>query len=649
MAKLIVPNDAQLAKSLEEKVRQGRLKWDKLKDEVEVCWSFYQGIPKQNTRGGVDAEQAKALFFQNQANEDYESLDSTKPASLMLFLQSKLCISDPSVTVKPYNRDEESKQAARYASFVIEHIKETTKMQEVLESGMYLDCAVTGTGIVYHGWNADAGDVQDTKELPPDENGESQVEIKMSGDWEFRSVDTANFFIDDVSKNFNVDANWCIERRKIPIEMPLFLFPNKVKEIYAIADYDKGKEGETPEKQATSTYVYLYEYWEKRLPWNGMLGLRVVFMMKEEKVMLLSRDKNPYEHGELPYSVLTDVDVKGDPWGISRATIASFIIDVRNRFMSLVMRNIALNGSMQLIAPEGSVADDALKDGDPRRVLFYNAATGDKPSILQPGAVTSDIWRLDNILQKELDDLYGASEFSRGEIPRELSSYAVTLATETDDKFRVRVFNKKKECIKRLFSQALSYCKQYVKEPRMFKISGKEESSSYEYFQSTDLQGHYGIFVDFGMWMPVDPYARKQQVLELVNSGIFEKAGGDMKKLVSILVDGDLLDVQDLFISARRVQNEEILRMINGEESPVQPWHEHASHYQTVVEYMNSKSFETLEEDVRTRIFQHGEEHKQALAQLQAAAQGGPQQLQGSPQQSTMNQAAGAGDSAPMM
>ena len=628
MARLKVLSNDELVKLLESKEKVGKNKYLKLKPEIDMCWSFYQGIPRKTTMdGGLDSQQALAQFFSRATDESYDSLDSTRPASLMLFLQGKLCISDPSVVAKPYNRDTASIEGAKYAQLVVEHIKQTTNMQSVMEAGMFLDTAVTGTGIMYHGWNADAGQVSEVIESPSGED-EGEVKIKMTGDFEFRSVDTSRFLIDDTAKIFDVDANWCREARDLPIEMAVYLFPEKAKMIQELAERQKDRQLDSRlTKDVSATRITVSEYWEKRTVWNGMLGLHVIYMMDEEKVMLLYRGPNSYEHGELPYSVLTDVDIKDDAWGMGRATIASAIIDVRNRFLAQVMNNIDLHGSIQLMVPEGAVQDDALKSNNTAKVLTYNAAMGDAPKQLQPSSVTSDIWRLDVLMQKELDELFGASEFSRGEIPRELSSYAVTMATETDDKFRVRLFNKKKSVVKRVFSQCLSYAKQFITEPRMFKISGQEESHNYEYFKASDLAGHYGIFVDFGMWMPVDPYARKQQVLELLKSGAFEKAGGDMKKLISVLVDGDMLDIQDMFEDAKRVQREEILRMINGEEAPVNPYHEHLSHFSECASFMQKKNFEVLPDEVKKAIYAHSEEHKMKAAALQAAAQGGQQQL----------------------
>jgi hypothetical protein len=291
-----------------------------------------------------------------------------------------------------------------------------------------------------------------------------------------------------------------------------------------------------------------------------------------------------------------------------------------NQLFMQVITNVELHGNLHLLWPEGATSDDVASNHPGVRIP-YNAALGEKPVYLQPGNVTTDIWRLHTLASQELDQLYSSSEFDRGEVNRELSSYTVQTAIERGEARMVRLFSKKKMFLKRIYEQSLSNTAQYATEERMFKVSGKEESHNYEFFKGSDLIGQYGVYCDYGMYLPIDPSARKQQVLELVKSGIFEKAGGNMQKLISILVDGDMLDIRDLFEQARRVQREEFMRLIEGEAAPVQVWHEHTSHYAECAEFTQKKYFETLPEDAKARIIEHMDKHKVAAAKIMAAAQ----------------------------
>ncbi len=352
-----------------------------------------------------------------------------------------------------------------------------------------------------------------------------------------------------------------------------------------------------------------------------MAGAFIIFVETEEnQVKVMSRNVNPYSHKSLPYSVLTDIDVPDDPYGLSRAVVALPAQEAINQMFMQVIANIELHGNIRLLWPEGSTSDD-MSSNHPAIRIPYNAALGEKPVYLSPSNVTTDIWRLHTLLSSEIDQLYGSNEFDRGEINRELSSFAVQLAIEQGDKKKIRLFNKKKRLLKRCYEQSISNLVQFATEERMFRVCGKEESHNFEFFKGSDLAGDYGIFVDFGPYMPIDPYARKQQILDIVKQGIFEKAGGNFQKLVSILVDGDMLDIKDLFDQAKRVQEEEFMRMIEGEEVPVQEWHEHLTHYSACAEFMQKKFFESLPDDAKKRILDHSNEHKQTIAKLEAEAQ----------------------------
>jgi len=649
--KIRIMDDAEFTKTLNNKLADGKAKLEKLRVEFVAARNAYQGI-MQKGYGGVDSSMVAALMqSQMQSAQDDVMLDSCKLHTMMTQLHSKLCISDPAVTTKPHNRDYDNIKASEMAQLVVEHIRQNTNLKMVLEKGTYLNTAHLGTGVVYAGWNKEGGkvsadnDPQKIAQMGKDVNGK---EVLMEGDYEFRAVAPDDFIMDDNATDFSVDADWCMERRRVPIERAIWAMPEHAEFLQDFAeqmkrDKTEGQDVKEPfHKKERVGAITLWEYWERAQPWNGMNGSYALFAdTGDANVKLLRRSENPYEHKELPYCVLTDLDIEGDTYGLSRAVVCLPVQEAINQLFMQVMSNIELHGSIRILCPEGSTPDD-IDDNHPATRIMYNAGIGEAPKFLQPVAVTTDIWRLHTLLTAEIDQVYASSEFDRGEVNRELSSYTVQTAIERSEAKNIRLFNKKKEFLKRLYKQSLANTIQYATESRMLMISGKEESHNKEFFVGSDLKGDYGLYVDFGMFLPVDPHARKQQILELVKSGIFEKAGGNMQKLISVLVDGDMLDIKDIFEQAKRVQEEEFMRLIEGEAAPVQPWHEHLSHYSCCAEFMQKKYFESLPDDAKARIFEHIKEHETALAKLMASAQamGAPQMPQqgGTPQMPQMPQ-----------
>jgi hypothetical protein len=618
VAKVRTLTDGEMAHNLKSFMDSGAKMMHRLKVEFDASRDIYQGVQNSLKGTALDVGALSYLLSGPKASTDDDvRIDCIELIRANLFLHSKLCISDPVVTARTYSNDVASKNGARYAENVILHVRNHTDMQEKLESGPYLDVVVCGTGVVYTGWDSNAGEVLDVpKDFDPDRD-----EFTMQGDYDIRSVDPRRFLINPSATTF-YEADDCVEEVILPFKQALLSFPDHEE---ALRDWMKTedclnivKEIDPAITEENVRDVVLYHYWERARPWNAMLGSHVVFIDKKQP-KILKREKNPYAHGELPYDVITDIDVQRNAYGMSRNIYAAPLQDCCNTLYSLVMQNVELHGSLKLLLPEGGLSDKSTNN--PKDVIFFNAATNGKPDYLRPSPVTSDIWRLRDYWNSNIERLYGMSEFSQGQIPRELSSYAVQMSIETDDKFRIRLFNKKKKLIKGMYEKVLSITKQFVVEKRKLKIVGQENLASEQYFSSLELEGDYGIFVDYGMYLPADPAARKQQILELVKSGIFEKAGGNMRKLVSILVDGDMIDIRDHFEKAKIVQDNETTRMIDGQDIPVEDWHEHLSHIESIQEFQQTEFFENLEPELKQKIDAHKKAHTQVLAKLQADAQ----------------------------
>lgn len=589
--------------------------------EWDACDQVYQGVSGSlQQQGGVDAA-AVAMIVGNsvqQGSQEISPLESTKLVKCNMFLHGKLCIADPVVTAKPYNSDYKNKQAAQLSQIVIEHIKQNTNLQEVLESGTFLNATTRGTGIVKVIWDPDAGKIVKGPSVE-----QPDAPIVCEGDFGLKSIGPKFLIIDPQSTTMNT-AVCAIEDVVMTIEDAKFAFDEQFHQ--QITDYMKSAESISRlsdygyrelDAESVRTLV-IHEYWEVGKPWNAMLGRRTRYIDAKNPKILDDVD-NPYTHKRLPYLILTDVDIDNSKYGMSRNIFAIPLQESLNQFFTQVMCNIELHGNIRMITPEGGSNDDADTNSPFDRVT-YNPGTGAKPELMKPTLVTGDIWRLAEEIRGEMEALFGMGEFSQGQIPRELSSYAVQLAIEADDKFRIRLFNKKKQFVKHLYEMLLEITKQFVTEPRMLKISGQENFFKSGYFKGSDLVGEYGIYCDFGMYLPVDPGARKQQILELVSSGAFEKAGGNFKKLISVLVDGDMLDVYDMFMQAKRRQDDEISRMIDGEEAPVEQWHEHEMHMESLTEFMQTAFFETLPGETKTRIWKHYEAHEEIVAKNAAGA-----------------------------
>lgn len=631
MARLRVQTDDEIREDLRKKFDLCDQNMNRLKIEFDLANEIYQGVQSNWREGAIDTALLAQLFVKRPTDDEIR-LDSTALIHATLFLHSKLSISDPQIVMRPYNSDIKNYKAAQIAQQVVEHIKEDTKMTELFQRGPYLNTAIKGNGIVFIGWDKDMGELEANaigKEFNP-----LQDEIQMTGDYIIRDVRPECFFVDPNASILEKDANYCFELEfkefkelaandTIPEEMLLKIKDEMNSETSLGYIRRHVSERITHE---SNTLVPIFHYWEPHRAWNGMVGSHMVFMNPKDPFIVL-RENNFYHHGRVPYAMLTDIDIPNSVYGMSRILFALPLMEALSQMFTQVIANIELHGNIRLMLPEGGLNDEA-RTNNPYDTLFYNSATGGEPKQLTPTHITTDIWRFEQIARQEISKLYGMSEFSQGQIPRELSSYAVQIAIEMDDKFRIRLFNKKKDFIRNTYEMLLSLTKQYVKTKRMLKIVGETKIADAQFFDSTDLEGDYGVSADYGMYLPIDPAARKQQIIELVKSNILKDAGIDMKKIISVLVSGDVLEVKDLVERSKQVQDKENLELVTGVEVPIQPWHEHQGHLESLADFMQSMYFENLPLDIKNNLNKHKQGHIEELAKLQAEAQRPPNPAQ---------------------
>ena len=628
MARLRILSNDEMSKFLEYELKFNRGRVRNLELEWAVTENIYQAITGRLSDGGVDADTAVREVFQRSTTaEEKPVLQSTMLARAMFFLHSKLCITEPDVVARPFKRDYETRKAAELAQLWVEHIKRVTNLQETIESGPYLNVVTKGTGVAYVGWDKHAGEPLVDN---PDAFDPVNDEFAMTGEVVVRNVSPRDFYIDSTAKHFK-DAKNCIERCTISAQEFIYLFPDRQDILDDLLNQDGANDEHrmVDGKRKSKNSIELFFYWEKALPWNGMLGTYIVFVetsKTEKQIEILERSEHPYRHKELPYSVLSDLDIDENPFGMSRAVHCAHHLDITNLFLSLIIENVEICGIPRVIAPEGST-DDAIKTADIAKIIYYNPASGGQIYHLKPSAITTDVWRMIDIVKSEIDAVFGQGEFSRGEIPRELSSYAVQLGIEMDDKFRIRLFNKKRQFLNTIYSQALSLVQQYCKEPRKLQVIGNENIYKDDYFMAENTMGDYGIYVEYGKYMPIDPSARKQMLLEIVNNGAYERAGGNLRKVFKILLDGDMFDLTEVFNQAVRTQESEIVDIIEGDrEVAVMPWQEHPAHMEALQDLFQQQFFEKLPPELKAKLWKHYTAHENQQAELEAkAAQNQPQ------------------------
>jgi hypothetical protein len=615
--KVIHLTESQLIDSLEKRMKRGLKRIAELKLDWDANECIYQVLSeKRPVSMAIDAR-----FYATAANPaaSGQAPVSAAVAAAMMNFHSKLMMSEPMVVAKSLENDTLSKKAEEFTQQYCDNTYRSSHIVPILDEAVYADVAKKGIGILKIAWDKFAGDI---KEAPADPDGE----IIMTGDHEFKHQRPELFIIDPNARIFEVDARWCIAGEPVAVEELTWQLPEFADTILDMATADKKQgfnydlgDSESEEMHGKLTSVILWTYYEKQLPENGMRGAEVTFFygIGDESVLIIDRQALDNEHGQLPFSVLTDLPVD-DAYGLARATLVAKHHDKLSRFYDKVEENIELFGETRLLMPSGLKAN--MKDPSGIKIIPFNGTTGEKPIYLQPSAVTGDIWRFRAALKEEIDQVFASGEFDRGEINRELSSYAVLTAIERSEAKLVGIFSKKKRFVKRMYMLMLSDAKQYITEERSFSTAGNMSHHTFTSFKGADLKGKVNLTVDYGMYQPIDPAARKTQLFRLLEIGALEKAGLPLKDTVSQLMGGDIQPIKDIADMAKDVQKEELWLLSTGEEAPVQVYHEHLTHLAVCAKFMNEPIFENFDLPVKQKIYDHYLAHKKLASEIMAKA-----------------------------
>jgi hypothetical protein len=615
----------ELKEMLRYEIEFGQEKLKKLSSEWIVGENIFQAISGGGQSGGLDSQSTIAQYFSRSASNSGKSLFNTVTvARAQLFLHSKLCITEPTVVMVPQNRDYTTKERANDAQTILDSLRVETDLQEKLEEKTWVDIVTKGTACMYVGWDFSKGKVK---------NVDNELgEIEMTGDFCLRPVNMTDFYPQSGVDSF-LDSISCIERVWVDARMAVFDYPDLAEYIDELTpDKDRSKNASYSGRNQSANRVPLYHYWEKATPFNGMLGRHVVFTIKDvggrdsidinpDHLEILFVGENPLAHKGLPYAWMTDIPVRNDIYGMSRAVHCAHHVDTINAFLTSVIESAENHGMPRLVAPENST-DKSVNSQDIAKIIYYNPASGGQIYHLKPTPVTTDIWRVIDIAVEEVDMIFGQNEFSKGQINRELSSYAVQIAVEMDDKFRINLFNKKKKFLQKVYELLLKTSLQFVTEERKIKFSGKRGAYKALYWAGADLED-IDVTAEYGKYMPIDPAAKKQMLLEIINSGAYEKAGGNPAKLFKII----MLDLTDVFESAKEIQASEISSMLsNGMGAKVQPWHDHPAHMDKLQDFFNSADYELLDGENKSVLWNHYLDHENKFAEIQAKAQAMPAQ-----------------------
>lgn len=549
-------------------------------------------------------------------------------------LHSQLSANPPSAIASPLSTEKKDVDTATVANHLIQYGIDEYDGQERVDM-LTLSTQVYGTGFTKIIYDGSKGRLLSFNE--------STMEAEMEGDTSIVDVSIWRIYLDSTATTWK-NVRYFFEEERMPLQLALAIHPDKEDELRNSL-VKVGKDGvdgvvtgslETARMFETeeTEIVSVFHYYEKGDPTNGMAGRYTTCL--RDGTLLSPLSKSPIPKAKLPLIILTDIDVPGQVYGRTPVDYAVEMSKIIDDMDTMIADNIELHGNLHLVVFDGSGVNDSDLENSPVSVIRVNGAANETPKHLSPPPLTGDIYRLRESKVAEIDAIMGVNEALQGQIPRELSGFAVTTAINAANMARRRLYNKYTAAVGELWQQFLDICQQDWKESRKIRVVGSEDKMLVKHYKGTDLEGGYAIRTTYGQFFSLDPNQRREELLQ--SMPVLEKAGVNPKEIARQLKLTEIDSIFDAMDVAKKRQYEifdEIIESYDRETGEVKNIPAgnmkkayHAEMAEAGYQYTMQRQFLELPKAVRDAIYQHIDEREKLAAEAQQPA---PEEVQAAP------------------
>ena len=556
------------------------------------------------------------------------------------FLHAQMSANPPSVVMRPTSSDQDDHRRADAADRVVRWAIRHYDMQEKVDQ-LSLHALLYGTGVIKTVWDSTKGDIV--------EWNEKDGTVKLEGDINISVPFTWNIFLDPDARTWK-DVKWVIERIYMDYDEAIARWPDREEVLKAARVTRDSSIQHAATRQSNLSHdrfnsVELLEYWEIGLPTNGYLGRYCLvssgggvvescrpspFRFKQpgaaRKVqdsglpddVVEERLKKTPEQAQLPYHILTDIDVPNIVWGRSAVEYASQLQDNLARLDTAVMDNIQAHGVARMILPDTAEAQVNISNS-PWDVIKI---AGNQPPYfmevpqLMPEMVSTRV----NLIQG-INDVMGVNDAMFGIQKRETSGTSMNYATNQGNMIRRRIFNKYVLVVESIYKAILRLVCRHWPVSRTIYVLGKENALEAVDLKGSDIDGGYDIVGEYGVSLSLDPMSRREEILTL--QPLFEKAGVPTRTSLKLLKLNELEGMYDRLALAENRQREIFDEIIaTGRYIPPEDLMDHENMISWALEYFMTSEFHYLDPQLKELCKQHIRDRVQLAAQEKAALTG---------------------------
>ena len=323
--------------------------------------------------------------------------------------------------------------------------------------------------------------------------------------------------------------------------------------------------------------------------------------------------------------------VPGRLWGKTRVSDAAEKQVQRNKVEAVMQLIERRTSTSHMLVPRGSGVSRLR--GEPGFIINYNALAGVPPPTRMEGSPPLPYWiQRIQMIDNEMDALFGSFEIGRGEAPKGVSSYAgMQLLDERSRQAKSSVLMNWGLGREAWAKRCLDIWREHAEDER--SLATGEGSWAVQKFTKADLRGGVDVTVDLGLNRPYTQIGRRAALEQAIRLGLASPYD-PAERFRSL----QLLGVPEIMADYKREKadaSRENDLMIQG--MPIRPplqWENHPVHLETHKRILTGERFEALPPEVQQAAIMHSQQHYQNM-QMQVAPPGpgqiapGPNQGQG--------------------
>lgn len=548
---------------------------------------MYRGVSKQRRDRFRDRDRSQRRLSKVQkfvVNHLYD-LTETKISQMTRI--------KPAVEVLPNNDEWKDRASAKVVGMIQKNLWEQDDI-DGLRMDMHRQSKIFGESFMFITWNDDKGDLHPAYVAARDAgmpvNTAELKAIKMTGDVDHQVELPWRVYLQ--RKDKIKDCEYVMRMKIVCTEELRADYPGKTfedDEDFHIFDTKDLAE----RRMEQQTLVWEFFHVDSKRVDGG-------YYAKFTKDHLLETSELPYNHGQLPFVRLTDLDVPGVLNGVSRYETVGNLQGMYNNLSTLIAKNFYLTGHTKVVMPRGACKIDQM--GNDNTILQYQGPIA--PAYLAPPVISPQMFDFRREIKQEMQTVYGSHGISRGQVPKGITAAsALQFLNELESERATTDIAKDSKLIKNIAKMGIAVAGDNYdpEDGRMLRIVGENNKFLIRAFDTAHLHKSYDIRFDTSTGLPETKSAKIQRALDALQRAPQMLSP---ERWSAILDLGDTEKLITMTTEAVRASDSIVEDILAGREvRPLEEWNDLAIHWETYTKAMQSRSFnEDVPQDIRDRM-----------------------------------------------